>query len=109
FRASIRSLPIGDALRSLKDRGVLIAGAIVQSEGAIPAPLAPLSGSVAIVIGNEGAGLSRTALSMLDQRVHIPCRIESLNAAIAGSLLLYEAQRQEAERPHSQDREVVPA
>jgi TrmH family RNA methyltransferase len=48
----------------------------------------------AVMVGNEGAGLSSEALAMADQRVWIPCEVESLNAAVAGSVLLYEAMRQ---------------
>jgi TrmH family RNA methyltransferase len=50
------------------------------------------------MIGNEGAGLSAELLALADARVTIPTpgRVESLNAAIAGSLLLYEASRQRA-------------
>ena len=48
------------------------------------------------MIGNEGVGLSEKLLELADERVTIPCpgQVESLNAAIAGSLLLYEASRQ---------------
>jgi len=46
------------------------------------------------MIGNEGAGLSVEALALAQIRVRIPCAVESLNAAIAGSTLLYEALRQ---------------
>jgi TrmH family RNA methyltransferase len=50
------------------------------------------------MIGNEGAGLSEELIALADVRVTIPTpgRVESLNAAIAGSLLLYEASRQRA-------------
>ena len=48
----------------------------------------------AILIGNEGAGLSDEALASADEQVQIPCAAESLNAAVAGSILLYEAMRQ---------------
>ena len=48
----------------------------------------------AILIGNEGAGLSPEALAMADEQVQIPCGVESLNAGVAGSILLYEAMRQ---------------
>jgi len=48
----------------------------------------------AIVVGNEGAGLSKRALELADEHVQIPCSVESLNAAVAGSILLYEAMRQ---------------
>ncbi|MGA7156701.1 MAG: RNA methyltransferase [Acidobacteriaceae bacterium] len=48
----------------------------------------------AILVGNEGAGLSDEALALADEQVQIPGSTESLNAAVAGSLLLYEAMRQ---------------
>jgi TrmH family RNA methyltransferase len=48
------------------------------------------------MIGNEGAGLGDEFLALADARITIPTpgRVESLNAAVAGSLLLYEASRQ---------------
>jgi TrmH family RNA methyltransferase len=48
----------------------------------------------AIMIGNEGAGLSLDARQLADEQVLIPCSVESLNAAVAGSILMYEAMRQ---------------
>lgn len=48
----------------------------------------------AIMIGNEGAGLSPEARNLADEQVMIPCSVESLNAAVAGSVLMYEAMRQ---------------
>lgn len=49
-----------------------------------------------ILIGNEGAGLSASVLALADHQVHIPIApgVESLNAAIAAALLLYEVRRQ---------------
>lgn len=49
-----------------------------------------------ILLGNEGAGLSAELAALADEAVSIPMAqgIESLNAAIACSLMLYEAQRQ---------------
>ena len=49
-----------------------------------------------VMIGNEGAGLPAEWLAMANARVTIRCPgpVESLNAAVAGSLLLYEASRQ---------------
>ncbi len=57
-----------------------------------------LFGSCAFLIGNEGNGLSAEALALADFRVRIPCAVESLNAAVAGSTLLYEAMRQRERR-----------
>ncbi len=50
----------------------------------------------AFLVGNEGNGLTRKALKETDARVRIPMQgqVESLNASVAGSLLLFEAARQ---------------
>ena len=55
-----------------------------------------MSGPTAIVIGNEGAGLSQLVRKNCDVMVNIPMRgrISSLNASAAASILLYEALRQ---------------
>ncbi len=51
---------------------------------------------LAIVIGNEGRGLSTAVLELADHHLYIPMQpqVESLNAAVAGSLVLYEVFRQ---------------
>ncbi len=55
-----------------------------------------LTGPVAIMIGNEGAGLSEQAAKQADALVKIPMlgRAESLNAAMAAGILMYETVRQ---------------
>lgn len=55
-----------------------------------------LTGRVAIVVGNEAAGLDPDVTTALDHEVSIPMPgpTESLNAAVAGSILLFEAVRQ---------------
>jgi RNA methyltransferase, TrmH family len=57
---------------------------------------AKLTDSFAVFIGNEGSGLPRSVLSQVDELVTIPhaSSVESLNAGVAGSLILYEAARQ---------------
>lgn len=59
-----------------------------------------LCGPVAFVVGNEGAGLGEElqALATVRARIPMPGRMESLNAATAGSLCLFEAVRQRAAR-----------
>ncbi len=49
-----------------------------------------------LIIGNEARGLSQSARTLADQFVMIPMRagIESLNAAMAATVILFEAQRQ---------------
>jgi TrmH family RNA methyltransferase len=55
-----------------------------------------LAGPVALVIGNEGNGVPDELAAQADGAVTIPCPgpVESLNAAVAASVLLYEASRQ---------------
>ena len=55
-----------------------------------------LQGPVAIVIGGEGAGISAALLERADERLTIPMAegVESLNAAVAAALVVYEAARQ---------------
>jgi len=57
-----------------------------------------LGSPVALWIGNEGSGLATEVIAACDAAVTIPCPgpVESLNAAIAASVLLYEASRQRA-------------
>jgi TrmH family RNA methyltransferase len=57
---------------------------------------ANITGPVAIFVGSEGAGLRRELLAQVDELVTIPhaTQVESLNAGVAGSLMLYEAARQ---------------
>ena len=55
-----------------------------------------LTGPIGLVIGNEGSGLKEETIRAADQSVYLPMegQIESLNAAVAASILLYEAARQ---------------
>jgi TrmH family RNA methyltransferase len=61
---------------------------------------APLAGRVAVAIGNEGAGLSASLLAHATQRVTIPMAagVESLNAAAAAAVVLFECVRQRAKK-----------
>ena len=59
-----------------------------------PVMEAGLLAPCALMIGNEGAGLSAAALALADGRIHIPCAVESLNVSVAAAVLLYEARRQ---------------
>jgi len=56
---------------------------------------ANLTRPCALFVGNEGAGLSRELIGRIDEFVAIPqLHVESLNAGVAASVALYEAQRQ---------------
>ncbi len=60
-----------------------------------------LTGPVALLIGNEGNGVPPELAAQADGAVTIPCPgpVESLNAAVAASVLLYEASRQRCRGP----------
>ena len=85
---------INNTINDLKERGVWVFGA--AGEGSVPMYKADMTGPAAIVIGNEGDGLSQLVRKNCDMLVHIPMagRISSLNASAAASILLYEAVRQ---------------
>ena len=61
---------------------------------------ADLSENIALVIGNEGRGVSSQLLDLADMRVRIPMEgsIESLNAAVAAGILMYQSQKKNNER-----------
>jgi len=82
------------AIEELKKRGVWVFG--TAAEGSIPMYQADLKDGAAIVIGNEGDGMSQLVRKSCDVMVHIPMKgkISSLNASAAASILLYEAVRQ---------------
>ncbi len=56
--------------------------------------------ATAFMIGNEGNGLTRETADLSDQYIKIPMagKVESLNAAIAATILMYEAGRQRRRR-----------
>ena len=85
---------INHAIAELKEKGVWVYG--TAAEGSIPMYKADLTGPAAIVIGNEGDGMSPLVRKNCDVMVHIPMKghITSLNASAAASILLYEAVRQ---------------
>ena len=93
----LRLAPVDDlpgALADLHARGLRIVGA--DGDAPLTAREADLRGPVAIVVGSEGKGLGAAVRRRCDLLVRIPMhgRIDSLNAAVAGSILLYEAAAQ---------------
>jgi 23S rRNA (guanosine2251-2'-O)-methyltransferase len=83
------------ALDELKEAGVWLAGLELRPEAQVY-DRANLSGALGLVVGSEGAGLSRLVGDKCDFFIKLPMlgKIESLNAAVAGSIALYEILRQ---------------
>lgn len=85
-------------LRELKTRGFILyaahlSGDLYDTEGAF-------RGKIGLLIGNEANGLSKETAGMADKLIKIPMagKVESLNAAIAAAILMYEASRQRRKR-----------
>lgn len=76
----------------------IVAGAL--SEESVDFYEADLTGKVLIIVGNEGNGITDKTLSLCDSVVKIPMRsdAESLNAAVAGSVMIYEHYRQNTKK-----------
>jgi len=94
FRLPCVSATFAEVLPVLRSHNLRVIA--TSSHKGTPLPQADLKGGVALLIGNEGAGVSREALTQADERVVIPHseKVESLNAGVAASLILYEAARQ---------------
>lgn len=94
FRLPSISILLAEAIPTLKDKGVRLLAA--SSHKGDPIDQADLCGPVAIVIGNEGAGVPRDFLAKMDGFISIPQsdKVESLNAGVAAGIILYEASRQ---------------
>jgi TrmH family RNA methyltransferase len=90
----VRERDVDKALNRLREHGVRLAVAVAQG-GVDPAD-ADWRSPIALVVGNEGAGLPRELTEGADLAVAVPVRagVESLNVAVAAGVLLYEAQRQ---------------
>ena len=67
-----------------------------SSHKGTPIDQANLSGPCSVFIGSEGSGLPRSVMAQVDELVAIPHtpQVESLNAGVAASIMLYEAARQ---------------
>jgi TrmH family RNA methyltransferase len=94
FRVPTARFEIAKTLAEIKARGVRVL-ATSSHKGTVISDV-DLRGAVALVVGSEGAGIAKDVLAHVDEVVVIPQspKVESLNAGIAASIVLYEAARQ---------------
>jgi 23S rRNA (guanosine2251-2'-O)-methyltransferase len=85
---------IAATLRHLKDEGFWIVG--LDAAGDKLYTQADYTTPIAIVVGNEGRGIRRLVRENCDHLVKIPLygKLESLNASVAGALVMYEVAKQ---------------
>jgi TrmH family RNA methyltransferase len=93
FREPLVRVKMTESTQVLRRQGVRVLA--TSSHKGTPLPEADFSGSCMVIIGNEGAGVATDILSAADELITIPQspRVESLNAGIAASIILYEAAR----------------
>ena len=108
FRLPLLKTRSGALIAELRTREIRILalvaplqeGELAQGDGHSPRGArrlqdADLSRPCALIVGNEGAGVPREFLREIDEFISIPqVQVESLNAGVAASIALYEAQRQ---------------
>ncbi len=93
FIAQVPNLP--ETIERLKARDIWVIG-LEAARGARRYDQSDFTGPLALVVGSEGEGLRRLVAERCDWIVELPMmgKISSLNAAVAGSVVLYEAWRQ---------------
>lgn len=94
FTPVARVSNIAQTIDFLKEEGVWITGADAKGDRSIYE--ADFKGAVALIIGGEDKGISRLTASKCDFLVGIPMKgnVNSLNASVAGALMIYEAMKQ---------------
>jgi RNA methyltransferase, TrmH family len=94
FRVPLAKVELSSLAGVLRSRGIRMVA--TSSHKGVPLPEAQFSARTAVFIGNEGAGIDKKLLGEMDELIIIPHsqRVESLNAGVAASIVLYEAARQ---------------
>jgi TrmH family RNA methyltransferase len=89
---------VGQTMADARRRGCRIVAAVPR--GGRPLGEVDWTKSAAVLVGGEGTGLSTALVNSADDRVTIPMEppVESLNAAVAAALIVYEARRQRGRR-----------
>ncbi|WP_334270297.1 TrmH family RNA methyltransferase [Edaphobacter sp. HDX4] len=117
-RASVGSvfrMPVVEATRTelgqlQKTHGIRLLAAVGRAEAGVrSAHDVDLTRPSAFLIGHEGSGLAEEWMKLAEGRITIPCPgpVESLNAAVAAALLLYEASRQRSSSETTVKEEVA--
>ena len=93
FRLPFLQIASAELIPLLREHNVRLLA--TSSHPGTPLTQASWNLPLAIFVGNEGAGISRELMHHMDDTVAIPqsSRVESLNAAVAASIVLYEAAR----------------
>ena len=90
YRVPIVSARLAEELPKLMASGFELYAAMLD-ENALPLDKAVFGEKSAVIIGNEGSGISEEIVSLCDKKIYIPISgAESLNAAVAAAVLCWE-------------------
>lgn len=98
FRVPLARAHLDGAVAAMRKQGIRLIA--TSSHKGTPLAAADFRDPQAIFIGNEGAGLPRSLTGEIDEFIAIPHspRVESLNAGVAASIVLYEMAKQRSHR-----------
>ncbi len=93
FHVSVIQMNIEEAMEQLRANGIFIIGTAL--EGAVDYTEMNVHENMALLVGNEGAGVRQRYIKQTNQVVKIPIygKAESLNVSIAASILMYDMKR----------------
>lgn len=91
FHLSCIYQELENTIPALQDKNIFVLGSAL--EGGVPISTIERPSKIAYIVGNEGAGMRKEIMALCDALAYIPIvGIESLNVAIAGSILMYHFQ-----------------
>lgn len=90
FHVSVREEPLPETIAQIKNHGMPVYGTELNPEAVVYTDL-PQAKRFALVMGNEGQGVSSKVLAMTTQNTYIPIvgQAESLNVAVAAGILMF--------------------
>lgn len=93
---------LSDSLQKMKDAGFWVYGAVVDGDNVESIHDIEFSGALCLVIGSEGKGIRPLVQKQCDQLVTIPMNkgFDSLNAAVAAAVIMFEIRRQVSSAQH---------
>ncbi len=92
----VRVTNLNRTIDAIKENGFWVYGLAGEAQSDLAAT--DLTGKVALVVGNEGSGISRLTREHCDMLIKIPMigKVNSLNASVASAIAMYEVTRQNA-------------
>ena len=95
FRLPVMITDLADFISELKNNSFSVYAAVLDETAKSISDIS-FEGSIAVVIGNEGNGVSERVINASENKLYIPIKgAESLNAAVAASIISWEMTRRQ--------------